>query len=117
MKDFRDVLNGNCIEHFGFRIMECIEIGIYKLSIQASRHHYCTPQKLLTDLYEYEEMEVGIFTGDEWCNLEEDIFFDTWENRENFLKHYDGMVASYVPIEIIQSLYEYIEDKKNKFAI
>lgn len=111
MKDFRDLLKGDNIDEFGFRVMEGIEIGTYKLSIQASKCHYCTPKKALIDLYEYEDMEVAIFDDDGWCNLELDDFFNDWKDRECFLENFDGMVAGYVPIKIIQSLYEYIEEK------
>lgn len=59
-------------------------------------------------------MEVAIFNKDAWVDLEEDTFFNNWKHRNKFLQLYDGMVAGYVPIDIIQSLYNYIKDNMNE---
>lgn len=118
--NFRKLLNGDCIEktfHLKNRIMERIKIGEYELSIQASKFHYCTPRETITDLYKYKEMEVAIFNKDAWVDLEEDTFFSNWKHRNKFLQLYDGMVAGYVSIDIIQSLYNYTKDNINKKQI
>lgn len=115
MKDFRELLDANCIKNFKLfssRVMKWIEVGNYQLSIQASETHYCDPRKTLLNLKDYKLMEVGIFKNKEWDDLEKDSFFDKWKDRKEFLENYDGMVAGYVPINIIQSLYEYIEGNR-----
>ncbi|WP_338627653.1 hypothetical protein QJR52_07150 [Clostridium baratii] len=115
MKDFRELLDANCIKNFkmfSYRVMKWIKVGNYQLSIQASGSHYCEPQQTLRDLKNYISMEVGIFKNNEWINIRNDSFFDDWKYRMEFLENYDGMVAGYVPINIIQSLYDYIEGNR-----
>lgn len=107
MIDFRELLE--CKDTSGiFRINEWINLGDYKLSIQASNSHYCTPRENLIDLFEYESMEVAIFKNGDFINLEKDSFFDKWKDRDLFLENYDTQVAGYVPIDVIQSLFNYM---------
>ena len=113
MKDFRILLHKNCLSATKNRIIERITIGNYELSIQASEIHYCTPRKVLENVFDYEDMEVAIFEENgRWCNLEEDDFFNDWKDRDIFLEQYDGMVGGHIPIQIIQSLCDYIERKQ-----
>lgn len=110
MTDFRNLLTER--DNDGFvRRLNRITVGDYELSIQASRHAYCTPEKTLENLFDYKTMEVAIFKDNKWVSVESDNFFDGWRlaYKECFLQYYDGMVAGYVPVRVIQSLYEYIE--------
>ena len=113
MGDFRQLLKVK--KEYGvldFRQLERLKVGKYFLSIQASEVHYCIPRKSLKDMFDYMAMEVGIFDEDSnWCDLEYDSFFDDWKDREIFLNQYDGMVGAYIPIWLLQSLYDYIESR------
>lgn len=91
-----------------------IKAGEYLISVQASKFHECIPQATLTNVGMYKSMAVSILDKDlRVINLEEDSFFDEWENREAFLVKYDGETGKFIPIEVIQSLFDYIEEKSN----
>lgn len=91
-----------------------IKAGEYLISVQASKFHECIPQATLTNIGMYKSMAVSILDEDlRVINLEEDSFFDEWENREAFLVKYDGETGKFIPIEVIQSLFDYIEEKSN----
>ncbi|WP_075810116.1 hypothetical protein [Clostridium perfringens] len=116
MKDFRELLETGYGGYRGFRVLQHLNVGEYKLSIQASDGHYCEPRKLLNNIYDYTHMEVAIIKGD-FVHIGFDNFFDNWEYKEKFLENFDGCVAGYIPIDIIQSLYEYMaknHQEKNK---
>ena len=91
-----------------------IKAGEYLISVQASKFHECIPQATLINVGMYKSMAVSILDKDSRViNLEEDSFFDEWENREVFLVKYDGETGKFIPIEVIQSLFDYIEEKSN----
>ncbi|MBO3417956.1 hypothetical protein [Clostridium perfringens] len=91
-----------------------IKAGEYLISVQASKFHECIPQATLINIGMYKSMAVSILDEDSRViNLEEDSFFDEWENREAFLVKYDGETGKFIPIEVIQSLFDYIEEKSN----
>ena len=108
MKDFRSLLTERDNDGF-IRHLNRLPVGGYELSIQASKHAYCIPKKTLENLFDYTAMEVAIFKDNKWTGVEIDSFFDEWKDKECFLEDYDGVVAGYVPVEVIQSLYDYIE--------
>lgn len=123
MKDFRELLRSKrgiqsvdlSIDSttgerlvFSSRNFEAIKVRDYMLSVQASENHYCTPRRTLSDVYEYSEMEVALLKDNEFVDVAEDQFFNSWERREEFLERFDGQVAPYVSIEVIQSLFEFI---------
>ncbi|MDK0595798.1 hypothetical protein P5F14_15295 [Clostridium perfringens] len=112
MKDFRELLESNENSSPFIRMLKRITVGAYELSIQASTYHYSVPRKTLVNLFDYEAMEVAVFKNKDWINVEEDSLFDEWEEREQFLKDYDGMVARYIPIRMIQSLCDYIDENQ-----
>lgn len=115
MEDFREELNDRKpIKCFGQNLVTSvcfnrINVAPYSLSIQASEHHYSSPRETI-DKYEYTAMEIAILNNDDgnFVNVAEDTFFKEWDGLEEFLERFDGQVGAYVPIDIIQSLYEYI---------
>ena len=115
MKDFREKLNDRVpIRCFGEYLATSvyfnrIYVPPYSLSIQASEHHYSSPRETL-DKYEYTAMEIAILNNDDgnFVNVAEDTFFNEWDGLEEFLERFDGQVEAYVPIDLIQSLYEFI---------
>lgn len=112
MKDFRESLENKEITPFR-RMLKRICIGNYEVSIQASTTHYSIPSKTLENLFDYEAMEVAIIQNNQFVNIGEDAFFNEWKEREKFLEDYDGEVAGFIPIRMIQSLCDYIEEKPN----
>lgn len=106
MQDFRDVLSKKIKVNPILR--EGIVIGDYVLSIQASNFHKCEPAKSNLDLYDYKEMELCIYKNHKAVNVLEDKFFNNWKDKKELDEHYDLDFYIYVPINLIQSLYEYI---------
>ncbi|MGU9123139.1 hypothetical protein ACV3YD_15005 [Clostridium perfringens] len=113
MKDFRCLLKRDESNPTCIAMLKRIYIGDYELSIQASEYHYSTPRKNLSNLFDYETMEVAVFKSEVWVNVAKDSFFNEWSERHEFLESYDGMVAAYIPIKMIQSFCNYIEEKSN----
>ena len=76
------------------RHLQALEIGKYRMSIQASALHYCTPRKTLENLFEYTHWEVGML--DE-ANLPE---------IQQLLRDYvDGdWVYAYVPTALVEKV-------------
>ena len=75
-----------------------------ELSIQASRVHYATPRKDV-NLEDYTHMELAIFTK---CYSFADIrkVTSVLNLVNRFTSYYDGAVFSYVPVDLIESLYQ-----------
>lgn len=94
-----------------------IKIGNYKLSIQASHHHYCTPREILRNLYMYTTMEIAIIKNNNFLDLKDDLLISFKDNDR--LSSYvadNYAIYEYVPIKYIQSLYEHmIEYSKNNY--
>lgn len=66
----------------------------YRISIQASENHYCSPR--LNGLHEYDEVELGFPTAaDELIN-------DYAEDPEDYTK----TVYGYVPVDVVDQLLE-----------
>jgi hypothetical protein len=101
----------------GYRHYIPLACGRYCVSIQASKFHYCTPPKLLENLYDYSEMEVAVLMPNDFdddseiVNIVMDPFFDDWQS-ETFHECFDGCVAAYVPVETIQDFVDYVEKRE-----
>lgn len=78
-----------------------------KLSIQGSFGHYCTPRKTLP-YDKYKRMEFALCTKKGFADVKD--YIDTNEYDEYF----DGSVYGYVPVELIEKLYQNL---KAKFGI
>lgn len=111
MHDFREVLKArgkeNCIVRRG------IIIGDFVLSIQASSFHKCTPEKNLP-IMQYTEMELCLYRNHIPVDIENDEFFKDWEFKDQMEQYHDIDFYNFVPVEILQSLYEYVTRKENK---
>lgn len=75
-----------------------------RLSIQGSYGHYCTPRKTLP-YCKYTSMEFALCTEKGFADVKE--YLDTNEYDEYF----DGSVYGYVPVELIEKLYQHLKDK------
>lgn len=110
MKDFRKLMEiGN--ETRWHRIHKSIPIGNFRISIQASEHHYCTPRETLP-LEQYETVEIAIFEGGKWIQPHTDERFKTFGRLSELLEQYEhGEVAvgAFVPVDLVQDLCNYLE--------
>ena len=73
-------------------------------SIQGSFGHYCRPRKTLP-YDQYESMEFALCTNNGFADVKE--FLDTTEYDDYF----DGYVYGYVPVEMIERLYQALKAK------
>lgn len=104
--DFRDKLELNTKGNIGGRF-KAIKISDYYLSIQASYGHYCTPRLTLENIYHYETMEIAIIKDNEMIEEDEVLsYFDRYEELKGYCV---GAVFAYVPINLIQILYNYLK--------
>lgn len=104
-KTYHELFNDMSYEDYGTRKFEHIQLprGI-KLSVLACSGTYCMPRKTFMDLTKYTAMELGIFKNNELVNAKRVI-----SNRLLALKleeYYDGSVYAYVPVELIEELYQ-----------
>lgn len=107
MKKFTEAMIQN--DKFGpgysLRLFKAIPLSDgYKMSVQASKTHYSSPSKTVP-LEEYTHMEVA-FLDSEGEFVETDEVSDVPELVELFHEHYEGTVYSFVPVILIQALYE-----------
>jgi hypothetical protein len=97
---------GYQIRHFN-----ALEAGQYKISIQASKFHYCEPRETLGDLADYSEMEIAIFKNNKWVQPRDDEYIQQFERFPELIEHYedgDTAVGGWLPVDLIQDLYEYL---------
>jgi hypothetical protein len=81
-----------------------IQIGDLSLSIQASWGHYCTPRRTLNNLDEYSTMEFAIIQDDgEFATVSEVL--PTF-SRLDEIEEYENTVYGYVPVDLIEQLYQ-----------
>lgn len=100
--------------HRGFKLnpelFDPIEIGRFRLSIQASRSHHCSPQKDLPP-YMYDEMEIAIYEA------EKSMVF--WKIRDTLHHKWEpcGNFFSYVTIKELQWVYETLVSETRRLQI
>lgn len=91
-------------EDMGFRQFEAIRVNdTIWLSIQASYGHYCSPRKTLSKEL-YTNMELAIFKNDEFAPVSSVTKNEELINK--FDEYYEGTVYGYVPVELIEELYQ-----------
>ena len=104
MTDFRDLLK--VIQSHGsggksFRMFEALEMGPFRLSIQASYAHYCSPRVTLENLKNYLSWEMMLYEkGKPEINPIQDSRFtdvgvEDWSD-----------IGAHIPTAIVQALYE-----------
>jgi RNA-binding protein YlmH len=93
------------------RHLNRIKAGEYEMSIQASYAHYCEPRETLEDLTQYTEMELALFKNGGWVQPREDEKikqFPRYLELEERYEEGDVAVAGYVPVDLLQDLYDYL---------
>lgn len=79
----------------------------YNLSIQCSESHYCIPRKLL-GLNSYNAFEVAIFWQGNFTYPSE---LNDFPRKIELDECYEGTVFGYVPKDLVEDLYNYLNDK------
>lgn len=109
--EIRDLFTGirRRPKHFIFR-------NNWILSIVFSVNGYCHPRKNL-DIYEYDSLEIAIFKGPDskenligFENISKNKDFSDFKEKNEFDKYFDGCVYAYVPIALIQKLFDYMTE-------
>jgi hypothetical protein len=98
--------------HRGFplnpALFEPIVIGRFRISIQASRCHHCSPRKDLHP-YQYDEMEIAIYERDK--NTTPPIIKRTLVHKWEPCGHF----FSYVTIKELQWIYDKLENENRRW--
>ena len=94
-------------EDFGMRIFNHIDTKSgYKISVQCSEHHYCTPRKLMGIKY-YEEFELAIMKEDRFTYPS---ILDNFHRKSELDECYEGTVFGYVPRDLVEDLFNYLNN-------
>ena len=93
-----------------FRHHDQLKMDRYRISIQCSTGHYCTPRETLS-VDKYNTMEIALFYDKKWLNLR-DKKLKAFPKYEELMRYCDDSSSSYpvfdyVPIELIEELYQY----------
>jgi hypothetical protein len=99
----------------GFRNYEAIRAGDYKVSIQGSTGHYCSPRQVL-EADEYSMMEIAVFSArkdrSNFLNFNRSSKLKAFPRFNELMEHADGpqpTVFGYVPVDLIQDLINHME--------
>ena len=100
-----------------FRMLNAIKIGKYKLSIQGSKGHYCSPRETLP-VERYDAMELAIINVERnMISINRSKLFRKFKWYNELLTHADGLnskatVYCYVPVELINELYLFLGNRR-----
>lgn len=119
MKNFQDELT---LANEGYyQMFKSIDAGNYKLSIQGSHGAYCSPRESLKP-HCYNSMEMAIFRDDKWLNVSKSSILKAFPRYIELKERADGwfpnkggcggnVVFGYVPVDLINDLYNYLIEK------
>ena len=110
--EFIKEMNIHMTEGDGFVAYDSIRINDeIALSVQGSKYHYCHPRETI-DIDKYKKLELAIsgFVS----------VADVTDNElliRKFDEYYDGMIHAYVPVELIEELYQDLKAKHKEVPI
>lgn len=90
-----------------FRLLNPIKVGIYNISIQGSYCHYCSPRESLP-INKYRTMEISITTKYMSNPQIKQVLKNFSRYKELKLHRDSGQLYGYVPIDLINDLYEFL---------
>jgi|TARA_R110001606_G_scaffold182494_1_gene329166 hypothetical protein len=96
------------------KVIPPFKIGKYKLSIQASEGHYCSPRKNLPDYSMYNSFEMLIIkeNGDD-IQFKKSSIIRNYPKYYKLLSHYDGEgIFGWVDKDILEDFVNYLESVK-----
>ena len=90
-----------------------VDAGDYKLSIQANEAAYCSPRRVLDDVYGYESFEVVIkrFYGDKASVWVHPSSIEGLDEKFSELFCSEDNIGGYMKVKDIQELYEFLYNK------
>ena len=93
------------MEGYGSRIFHHIKLNEdYRISIQCSASHYCTP-RILADIDTYTTYEVAIIGIDGFTNPKE---LDNFDRKEELDQCCSYGVFGYVPTDLVEDLFNFM---------
>lgn len=95
-----------------FRYFKSIPAGPYRLSIQGSEGHYCSPRITCSPEF-YSSMEMAIFHRGRWLQVRRSKVLREFPRWNELSERADDLgsrcpVFGYVPIDLIDDLYLYL---------
>ena len=95
-------------DEFGIRNFNQIDTQSgYKISVQCSRHHYCTPAKVSEQLDEYDSFEVAMFYKETFVYPK---ILDEFQRKEELDRCRRGKVFAFVPKDLVEDLFNYLNE-------
>ncbi len=107
----------NCVEEF--RRLEQIKAGNYKLSIQGSSGHYCTPRTTVP-VHTYSTMELAIMNkAGAMVNINRSQPMQEFKRYKELINRADSLNSSapvygYVSVDLLNDLYLFLKALKPK---
>lgn len=95
-----------------YRMLKAIKAGKYKMSIQGSTRHYCSPRMTLP-IEDYDRMELALFNKNEWLHITRSSVLKSFPRYDELLErayrvNSAAPVFGYVPVDLINDLYIYL---------
>lgn len=95
-----------------YRMLDAVKAGKYKMSVQGSTTHYCSPRKTLP-VEDYELMELALFNKKGWLHITRSDVLKAFPRYNELLERADGVNSSapvfgYVPVDLLNDLYVYL---------
>jgi len=94
-----------------YRSFEHIKVDRYILSVQGNEGTYSKP-RLTLDAFAYTQYEIAVLNHNDLMDIRHHMHFKDLK----ICKYHDGFIAGYVPIKVIQELFERLLklDRKSK---
>lgn len=104
-----------------YRNLNAVKAGKYKMSVQGSSGHYCSPRATLP-VEDYTLMELALFNKKGWLHITKSSVLRAFPRYNELLERADGVNSSapvfgYVPVDLLNDLYMYLiwhNDGKHK---
>ena len=99
-----------------FRTFNAINAGRYKMSVQGSMGHYCSPRQTLHP-DAYSDMELALFSSKGWLHVSKSKKVRAFPRYNELIERADGpisqsvVVFGYVPVDLLNDLYLYLKEK------
>ena len=90
------------------RYMQAIQVGKYKLSVQASKGHYCHPRETMNINF-YSSYEMAIITEQgNFLDIHKSSTIRKFPRYSELLGYYDGSIFVYLPTDLLNDLYLFL---------
>ena len=95
-----------------YRMLDAVKAGKYKMSVQGSTTHYCSPRTTLP-VEDYALMELALFNKRGWLHIKRSKTLKAFPRYNELLERADGVNSSapvfgYVPVDLLNDLYIYL---------